>query len=161
METFVSSIFEQSAQNQTKISEIFDNKVDLAEFRKQVDNFEEQIDTIRMATYDNFRVVRATDNFLEKYLPFQIQDLISRNISSFIKKPFTDEEILAGADLRLNPEQQKMQNNFDAFKEIEYKIYKENHRRILNDDGLPSIKKTAFRLPDFHQVVTDKNLGEY
>ena len=32
----------------------------------------EQLETIRFATYDNFRVVRATDNFIEKYLPFQI-----------------------------------------------------------------------------------------
>lgn len=105
MDQFVKSIFEQSSRNQTKISEIFDNKVDVSLFKKQVDDFDAQIDTIRMATYDNFRVIRATDNFLEKYMPFQIQDLISRNISSFIKKPYTDEEIRAGADLRLTPDQ--------------------------------------------------------
>jgi hypothetical protein len=38
------------------------------------------METIRFAVYDNFRVVKATDNFIEKYLPFTIQNMISKNI---------------------------------------------------------------------------------
>ena len=48
----------------------------------------DQIETIRFATYDNFRVIRATDNYIEKYLPFKVQSMISSNILSFIKKPY-------------------------------------------------------------------------
>ena len=60
-------------------------KLERQEFLKTRDSLQDQIEAIRFATYDNFRVIRATDNYLEKYLPFQMQSLISRNILSFTK----------------------------------------------------------------------------
>ena len=47
------------------------------------------METIKFATYDNFRVIKATDNFVEKYLPFQIQEIVSRNMYAIVKRPFT------------------------------------------------------------------------
>jgi|LauGreDrversion4_2_1035121.scaffolds.fasta_scaffold116546_1 hypothetical protein len=45
-----------------------------------------EIETIRMATHDNFLVLRSTDNYIEKYLPFEIQKVVSKNISSILLK---------------------------------------------------------------------------
>ncbi len=64
----------------------------------------EQIETIRFATYDNFRVIRATDNFVEKYLPFQIQEIVSENILSFVKRPFSVEQMMNGVDMKMSKE---------------------------------------------------------
>ena len=54
------------------------------------------IATIKNATYDNFRVIRATDNYIEKYLPFKMQTLISKNMLSFIQQAYSKEDILNG-----------------------------------------------------------------
>ena len=43
--------------------------------------------TIRMATADNFNTILATDNYIEKYLPFNMQNLISENIMTILKRP--------------------------------------------------------------------------
>lgn len=64
----------------------------------------EQIETIKFATYDNFRVIRATDNFIEKYLPFQIQDICSRNMLSIVKRPFTAKQIMQGKTMKMTKE---------------------------------------------------------
>jgi hypothetical protein len=39
-------------------------------FDKKFSGFEEQLETIRLAVFDNFRVLRSSDNYIEKYLPF-------------------------------------------------------------------------------------------
>ena len=67
------------------------NKLDVKEYTPVRDDLFKQIETVRYATYDNFRVLRSTDNFIEKYLPFQIQELISKNLTGLMesdkKKP--------------------------------------------------------------------------
>ena len=52
-------------------------KVETREFASKMTDLMDQIETIRYATYDNFRVIRATDNYIEKYLPFKIQSMVS------------------------------------------------------------------------------------
>ena len=61
------------------------NKLDLKEYQPVRDDLFKQIETVRFATYDNFRVLRSTDNFIEKYLPFQIQELISKNLTGLME----------------------------------------------------------------------------
>ena len=67
------------------------NKLDVKEYTPVRDDLFKQIETVRYATYDNFRVLRSTDNFIDKYLPFQIQELISKNLTGLMeadkKKP--------------------------------------------------------------------------
>ena len=57
-------------KNSTEISKLRDLKVEAKDFERTRDTLLKQVETIRFATYDNFRVLRATDNFIEKYLPF-------------------------------------------------------------------------------------------
>ena len=58
-----------------------------------------------------------------------------------------------GQTLKMTKEQKQMQEQYDKFKEIEYKSYKSFHRKILNDDGIPKIKKTTFRMPGYRQIL--------
>lgn len=41
-----------------------------------------QMETNRLATQDNFAQLLATDNYLEKYLQFKIQSMISQSLAS-------------------------------------------------------------------------------
>lgn len=49
---------------------------------------------------------------------------------------------------------------FEKFKEIEYKIYKERHAVVLNDNGIAQLKKTAFKMPGYKKII-GTNLNEY
>ena len=44
------------------------------------------MEKIRYAVYDTFRVQKSTDNYMEKYLPFTVQNMISQNLASLFKK---------------------------------------------------------------------------
>ena len=45
--------------------------------------------------------------------------------------------------------QQAELNRFEKFRQAEYENYKSFHRGVLNDDGLPTIKKTTFHMPGY------------
>lgn len=42
------------------------------------------------------------------------------------------------------------------FKELEYQIYKDIHRRVLEDDGFPTLKKTGFSMPGYRKIIGDR-----
>lgn len=46
----------------------------------------------------------------------------------------------------------------DKYKQVEYNLYKDFHRVVLNDDGIPMIKKTAFRMPGYRKVLGKKTV---
>lgn len=62
-------------------------KLDQSEFERKIQEFEDKLETIRYATYDSFRALKATDNYLEKYLPFLVQNLISQNFKVMLPAP--------------------------------------------------------------------------
>ena len=161
MQKFVKTTFDLATLDHSAISQLQELKVERRDFNARVEDLLEQIETIRFATYDNFRVIRATDNFIEKYLPFQTQALISDSILSFLKKPYTAEDVRTGKDMRLTAKEKKALAVYDAFKEQEYRTYKEHHRVILNDDGNPTLRKTVFRMPGYRQILADDELEEY
>lgn len=51
---------------------LVDEKLESKTFAAKMEEVEQNIQTIRYATYDTFRVQKSTDNFIEKYLPFTI-----------------------------------------------------------------------------------------
>ena len=65
--------YETTTKHSVNIQKLIEGKVEQKEFNATRDDLTVQLETIRFATYDNFRVVRATDNYIEKYLPFTIQ----------------------------------------------------------------------------------------
>ena len=50
---------------------------------------------------------------------------------------------------------------YDKFKEAEYNIYKDFHRVVLDDDGIPDLKKTTFRMPGYRRILSDKEVTDY
>lgn len=57
-------------KHQTLIKEMEQKKLDIAYFDEKHEVFENSLETIRFAVFDNFLVGKATDNYIEKYLPF-------------------------------------------------------------------------------------------
>jgi chromosome segregation ATPase len=83
---FLQKTFEQATTNASDISKLFMSKVEVADYISNRQQVSEQVQTIRYATYDNFRCLLATDNYLEKYLPFQMQSVASASILSFLPR---------------------------------------------------------------------------
>ena len=52
-------------------------------------------------------------------------------------------------------------DKYEKFKEIEYEIYKDFHRLVLKDDGIPELKKTTFRMPGYRRILSDKEVTDY
>ena len=42
---------------------------------------------------------------------------------------------------------------YERFKANEYEIFKIMHGTVLNDNGNPTLKKTAFSLPGYRSVI--------
>lgn len=70
--------------HQSQIMELQKLKLDKSTFDHKLEEYDERNETIMFATYDNYRVLNQTDNYLEKYLPFQVQNIVSQNINSFL-----------------------------------------------------------------------------
>lgn len=72
--------------NNSDIFKIFQVKLDKQIFTKAEAELTDQVETVRNATYDNFRQILSTDNYLEKYLPFKLQSMISSSLFSILPK---------------------------------------------------------------------------
>jgi hypothetical protein len=51
-------------------------------------------------------------------------------------------------------------NWHEKWKIVEYDNYKDFHKVVLNDDGAPQLKKTAFRMPGYRKIL-GKKMVEY
>lgn len=76
----------------------------------------------------------ATDNYLEKYLPFKIQSMISHAIYSLSE----DMDIAVRR----------------KYKRYEVEVYGKLHRIVVADEGIPTLKKRAFEIVGFRKVMT-------
>ena len=63
-----------------------DLKFDVTSFEAFKSQTEEQFETLRLANKDTMEQSLSTDNYIEKYLPFTIQSMISENAYSIIHK---------------------------------------------------------------------------
>ncbi len=84
----------------------------------------DDVKTVKYATQDNFRQLLATDNYLEKYQPFFIQGMISEAMNFIMDKD----------------EKRKL-------KQFEHLKYREWHKTVLNDTGIPTLQKRGFIMP--------------
>jgi hypothetical protein len=60
------------------------NKLDIEKFEQVKKDLEFKFETNQLGIKDNFSQLLATDNYLEKYLPFRIQMMISDSIENII-----------------------------------------------------------------------------
>ena len=59
-------------RNSRRGLEVQERKLDKMEFEAHLRELHASLETNRLATHDNFAQLLATDNYLEKYLPFRI-----------------------------------------------------------------------------------------
>ena len=90
--------------------------------------------TIKYATQDTFRTLLATDNYLQKYLPFQIQSVISENFKAILKDSH---------------------DKYMKQKDFEHLKFKELHKNVMKDNGIPDLEKRGFIMPGQSQVVVN------
>lgn len=45
---------------------------------------------------------------------------------------------------------------YEKYKQSEYEIYKAFHSTVLVDDGIPALKKTAFKMPGYKKIIGQK-----
>jgi hypothetical protein len=100
-------------------------------------------------------------------LPFVVQNMISKNILSFLKPAPTDyldtetgEKVFAKDITEWSDMEKLAYGMYDGYKIAEYAMYKDFHRIVLNDDGCPALKKSAFRMPGYRKVL-GKDEREY
>ena len=67
-----------------------------------------------------------------------VQNMISKSVHSFASK-----------------------ENLNRLSVYETKIFKRFHRGVINDQGIPNLKKRAFEIPGTRPVWNDTERGEY
>jgi hypothetical protein len=81
---------------------------------------------------DVFRNLKSTENYIEKYLPFKIQNFITDSLYFCLGKK----------------ELYKLQ-------EHDTRLYNKLQDIILSDDGKPALNKTSYRIPKYKPIVLD------
>ena len=85
--TAISNLVDGQSKCQSDSLALKLTKLDQNEFEQKIQLFDDQLETIRYAVYDSFRVLKATDNYLEKYMQFMVQNLISQNLKVLLVSP--------------------------------------------------------------------------
>jgi hypothetical protein len=102
-----------------------------------------------MATGDLHNTGSATDNYIEKYLPFELQKLISENMLSVLKRPlFNNKKKI----IDMKPEDIKNLEVYKKFRSSEFGIYKKLHDRVIDDHGVPNLNKRQYNMPGYTEV---------
>lgn len=130
------------------------HKLDAEVYKKEKALLDDEIERNRLAIRDNFGQLLATDNFLEKYLPFRIQNLISESVLSLLG----DGSGSPARTMRLDSDAARRVERFrqqcvDRYKSFEYKAYKRLHRVVISDEGIPTLKKRAYKIPGYRKVL--------
>lgn len=109
-----------------------ERKLDQDVYNSKLKENNNEFETIKYALKDNFAQLLATDNFLEKYLPFKIQNIVSESLLSFLEKD---------------------SQHFKDFKQFEYMAYKRIHKFVLQDEGIPNLKKRGYQMPGYKKIL--------
>ena len=113
-----------------------DKKMDLDRYNAEHQALCDEVRTMKFATQDTYRTLLATDNYLEKYLPFKMQEIVSDNI----KHAFD-----------------QIPESVKKLREFEYQKYKDQHRIVMTDSGLPNLEKRGYIVPGQNVMMTNKN----
>ena len=59
-----------------------EGKVDSVKYEREYAAISELVKTLKFATQDTYRTLLATDNFIEKYLPYKMQEIVTENFKA-------------------------------------------------------------------------------
>ncbi len=106
------------------VAELRGSKLDLDRYTKELAMVKRELTGNRYSSEDINNRLKATDNYLEKYIPIKIQTMISQTLHRILKY---DEEF------------KLCQFEEDRFLELTH--------IVLNDNGIPSLSKKTYSLP--------------
>lgn len=106
------------------------------EYLKDMEHIKEESRHTLFSIQDVSKNLDATDNYIEKYFPVKMQELINEAFKYFAKSDEDRENVL----------------------DFEVKKYKDFHKVMVKDSGEPTLDKTKVNLPPID--ILEKNLKE-
>jgi hypothetical protein len=100
------------------------------DYLKDAKAFSEDINRVAFGLEDLCSNLMTTDNYLDKYLPFRIQNFISETLENVLPKPQLERLV-----------------EFEKYK------YKHMHENIIKDEGTSSLKKSYSNLKEQYRVA--------
>jgi len=73
-------------RNTKRVLALAEEKQSQEQFEDHLENAEREFASIKYANKDNFEQLMATDNYIEKYLPFKVQEMISDGVASLVAR---------------------------------------------------------------------------
>lgn len=113
-------------------------------YEKEMQRCKSEIQKCLYSIQDLHRSLQATDNYLEKYQPIKLQNFITETISNVIE----NKKVL-GRLLKYDIE-----------------LYKILHQRIIDDEGVPTLDKKEYEIPDMDTIrrkiaiIEDMNIND-
>ena len=124
---FITQTFRKSFSELYDSSQkLTENKLELSYFQLELGKLIKDIQEVKYLNEDLTNTVRGTDNYLEKYIPFRMQNMITETMNNVLPK----------SDLHKLHE-------FAARKYLQLKEV------VADDDGVPRFSKVFFRIPKF------------
>jgi len=105
------------------------NKTEKKLFNTTTDKLKQELNAIKNDLEENINRTATTENYLEKYLPLRIQNIISENVH------YTFDPIVR-----------------KKFVEFEKLKYEKLNGVILKDDGKPNLNKTESYIPPLEKI---------
>ena len=161
----IQELQKKAVANLHKINDLDIQKMDTKYFDDIIKQKEARMETARKAAVDNFEQSIATDNYLEKYLPFRMQKMISASLYAFLGRipqpevELTDEDKLVLKQLSADAQAQhlrdlKLQRCPKAlYQAFEEKEFKQMHKVAMADLGIPNLKKRGVYMPGHAEVM--------
>ena len=119
-----------------QIEDIKSNIVIKSDYLKEIENLKDEVKHAMFSIEDIGKNLDATDNYLEKYFPVKMQELINEAFKYLAKSDEEREHIL----------------------DYEVKKYKDFHKAVMKDEGESSLMKNGFKIPSIFEL--EKNLKE-
>eukprot|EP00826_Nyctotherus_ovalis_P004043 TRINITY_DN10838_c0_g2_i4.p1 TRINITY_DN10838_c0_g2~~TRINITY_DN10838_c0_g2_i4.p1 ORF type:complete len:138 (-),score=46.20 TRINITY_DN10838_c0_g2_i4:42-455(-) len=111
------------------INKLDNNKTEKKQFNVEMDRLRLDLNSVKNDLEENINRTATTENYLEKYLPLRIQNIISENIH------YTFDPIVR-----------------KKFVEFEKLKYEKLNDVILKDDGKPNLNKTESYIPPLEKL---------
>ena len=116
-----------------RIEELENNTIFKTDYKTDIEDIREKTKHSLFCIQDVSKNLDATDNYIEKYLPVKMQELINETLITLSK---TDEEK-------------------ELILDFEVKKYLDFHKVVMKDDGTPGLNKKEFCMPPFSEIERD------
>ena len=109
--------------------ELFEKKLDAADFFREMEEVRRELRSCRQGVVETQGVLQATDNYLDKYLPFKVQNYITETLTNVMPR--------------------QSLSKLNDYIQHKYNILKQH---VENDNGKPDLNKVECQIPVIQQI---------